>query len=160
MARWKAALRMLWRREPAFPLLVYLAITAATVGYARLLGGGYGHVHGGLRAWEHGMVAAESGLAGLMGYAWYSWRMWAGGYMSWTLSALSRLALIIVAIAACFSGPSVFLIGLAVLNTAGTLPLFSPAVLDRVGRTDDVGRGWRTQRPSRPAVAYRATGPQ
>jgi hypothetical protein len=160
MARWKAALRVLWHREPALPLVAYLAITAATVGYARLLGGGYGHVHGVQRTWEHGMVAADSSLAGLTGYAWYSWRMWAGGYISWTLSVLWRLSLIIVAIAACLSGPSVFLIGLAVLNTAGTVPLFSQAVLDRVGRTDDVGRAWRTRQASRPSVAYRATGPR
>jgi hypothetical protein len=46
-----------------------------------------------------------------------------------------------------------------VLNTAGTVPLFSQAVLDRVGRTDDVGRAWRTRQASRPSVAYRATGP-
>jgi hypothetical protein len=72
---------------------------------APLLGGDYGHVHGVLRAWERGMVAEESSLAGLAGYASCSWRIWSRGYISWTLLVLWRLALVVLAIAACFSGP-------------------------------------------------------
>jgi hypothetical protein len=131
MNRWKAALAVLWRTEPAPALGLYFLLAVAQVSYIHLLGH-YSYVQGVRGSPSPAVVIKEGSDAGLFAYAFFTWRMWLGGATSCGLSLLWKLLMVGAAVMACYKTPSPFLFGLLTLSLASFVPLFASAVLDRV----------------------------
>jgi hypothetical protein len=109
-------------------LVLYFLLITATAGYTHLVGGHIGTSRGSL----HSLIARDFSGRGLAIYAVFTWRMWVGGAISWSLSVLWQLVLLVVTVNACWRTPNPALFGLLALVLAGLVPLFAAAVLDRV----------------------------
>jgi hypothetical protein len=125
VTRWKAALRVLWRTEPALALALYFLLAAASAGYVDLAGG---HLASSLGT----LTTRYMSIGGIAVYAFFTWRMWLGGGISWTLSVMLKLLCVVVTAIACYRAPGPFVVGLLALTLGSLVPLFAPAVLDRV----------------------------
>jgi hypothetical protein len=148
--RWRAATAALWRAEPALALGLYFLLAVATVGYIHLFGPPLRtRAAQGMITW--GLLTKYGAVWGLAEYAFFTWRMWLGGGLSWSLSLLWKLASVGAIAVACYRTPSPFLFGLLALTIAGVVPLFAPAVLDRVDNSGRQPRSWRGSRRFRAA---------
>ncbi len=106
-----------------------MLLAAAAVGYV--------HLTGHEASPTVGATVRDDSIGGLFVYAWFTWRMWVGGSISWTLSLIWKLLIVIGTAVAWHDAGGPFLAGLVVLRIASVAPLFAPAVLDRVTHANE-----------------------
>lgn len=130
MNRWKRALAVLWRTEPAPALVLYFLLAAATSRYLHFFGAHFVSNLGSL----HTLASRDATSAGLVVYAFFTWRIWLGGALAWSLSLLWQLLLLVVTVNACYRTRDPAMFGLLALSLASLVPLFASAVLHRVNQ--------------------------